>query len=222
MVLVSTLVAAASARSMAYGPGVIRMVSEGRNAPNRGYAPQSCRISSRYAVTRPSRRPPMVTVWRCARPCAMATRFSCRVSAQRAGRPSWRAAQHTTACSGSAPNLAPNAPPTSGVMTRIAAGSSPSIWASTARVDWAPWFGIQAVSRPPSQAAAAARASIGAGAIRWFSMVALTTASQPSNRLASSAAAPNLAATLVPRPGNSKAAVPSAAAAGLTTGGSGS
>ena len=90
----------------------------------------------------------MVIVWRCARPWVMPIMFSLRVSAQRAGRPSRRATQQTTACSGSAPNLAPNAPPTSGVMTRISAWSIPSMPARAARVPCAPWFGIHAVSRP--------------------------------------------------------------------------
>ncbi len=90
----------------------------------------------------------MVIVWRCARPWVIPIRFSLRVSAQRAGRPSRRATQQTTACSGSAPNLAPNAPPTSGVTIRSAACSMPSMPARAARVPCAPWFGIQAVSLP--------------------------------------------------------------------------
>ena len=36
VVVVTTDRATASARSIAYGPGAIRMVSAGRNAPNRG------------------------------------------------------------------------------------------------------------------------------------------------------------------------------------------
>ena len=88
----------------------------------------------------------MVIIWRWARPCVIATRFSFRVSDQRAGRPSCRATQQTTACSGSAPNLAPNAPPTSGVMIRRLAGSIASIAARAPRVPCAPWFGIQAVT----------------------------------------------------------------------------
>ena len=149
----------------------------------------------------------MVIVWRCARPCVIAIMFSLRVSAQRAGRPSRRAAQQTTACSGSAPNLAPNAPPTSGVMIRRLAGSIASILARAPRVPCAPWFGIQAVSRPSSpQAAAAARVSIGAGATRWLTMVRLTTTSQPSNRSARSAAAsPNVAVDVRPGLGEQEA-----------------
>ena len=166
----------------------------------------------------------MVTVWRWARPCVIPVRFSLRVSAQRAMRPSRRATQHTTACSGSAPNLAPNAPPTSGVMIRSAASSIPSMAARALRVPCAPWFGIHAVSRPPgSQTAAAARVSIGAGAIRWLRMVRETTTSHPANRSAASAArSPKVAATLLPAAGNSTAAPGASASAISTTGGSGS
>jgi hypothetical protein len=172
----------------------------------------------------PSRLPPMVIFWTCARPWVMPTRFSLRVSVQRAGRPSSRATQQTTACSGSAPNLAPNAPPTSGVMIRSPAGSRPSIAASAPRVPCAPWFGIQAVRRPSApQAAAAARTSIGAGATRWLTIVRETTTSHPSNRAGSRAAAsPMVAATLVPAAGNSTTAFSSAAVLMSITGGSAS
>ena len=169
----------------------------------------------------PSRRPPIVTVWRWARPWVIPTRFSFLVSAQRAGRPSRLATQHTSACSGSAPNLAPNAPPTSRVMTRIASGSIPSMPASALLVPCAPWLGIHAVSRPSaSHRAAAARVSIGAGATRWLRMVRETTTSHPSNRSAFSASgSPNVAATLVPAAGKSTAADgPSASAMSTTTG----
>jgi len=164
----------------------------------------------------------MVTVWRWARPCVIPIRFSFRVSAQRAGRPSRPATQHTTACSGSAPNLAPNAPPTSGVMTRIASWSIPSMPASALRVPCAPWFGIHAVSRPSaSQTAAAARVSIGAGATRWLTMVRETTTSQPANRSSFSVAgSPKVAATLLPTAGNSTAAGGVSACAASTTAGS--
>ena len=163
----------------------------------------------------------MVIVWRCARPWVMPTRFSLRVSAQRAGRPSRRATQQTTACSGSAPNLAPNAPPTSGVMIRSTAWSMPSMPARAARVPCAPWFGIHAVSLPSApQSAAAARVSIGAGATRWLTMVRETTTSQLSNRSAASvAASPKVAATLLPAAGKSTDSL-AAAPAMSTTGGS--
>ena len=86
----------------------------------------------------------------------------------------------------------------------------------------APWFGIHAVSRPPgSQAAAAARVSIGAGATRWLRIVRETTTSQPSNRSAFSAAgSPKVAATLLPTAGNSTADSGRAASAMSTTAGS--
>ena len=87
----------------------------------------------------------------------------------------------------------------------------------------APWFGIQAVSRPSAQLAAAALVSIGAGATRWLTIVRETTTSQPSNRSAANlAGSPNDAATLLPAPGNSTGASPSVAAAASTTAGSGS
>jgi len=166
----------------------------------------------------------MVTVWTWARPCVIPTRFSPRVSVQRAGRPSRRATQHTTACSGSAPNLAPKAPPTSGVMIRMPAWSIPSMPARAARVPCAPWFGIHAVSRPSApQTAAAARVSIGAGATRWLAIVRETTTSHPSNRSAAMAArSPKEAATLVPAAGNSRGEPSVAASVMSITGGSGS
>ena len=165
----------------------------------------------------PSRLPPIVTVCRCARPCVIPTRFSPRASAQRAGRPTCRATQHTTACSGSAPNFAPKAPPTSGVMIRIVEASTPSRPASAPRVLAAPWFGIHAVSRPSaSQTAAVARVSMGAGATRWLAIVWETTTSQPSNRPESNwSRSPNEAATFVPAAGNS--GVPSEAASAMPT-----
>ncbi len=166
----------------------------------------------------------MVTVWTWARPWVIPTRFSFRLSAHRAGRPSCRATQHTSACSGSAPNFAPNAPPTSGVMIRTCSASMPSRPASAPRVPCAPWFGIHAVSRPSApHAAAAARVSIGAGATRWLLMVRVTTTSQSSNRSARRAAAsPKVMATLLPASGNSRAASGSAALVMSTTTGSGS
>ena len=129
-----------------------------------------------------------------------------RVSDQRAGRPSCRATQQMTACSASAPNFAPNAPPTSGVMIRTSSGFRPSIPMMAPFVPCAPWLGIQAVSRPSSpQAAAPDRLSIGAGATRWFWMTAETTTSQPSKRSGLLAlASPWVQTTLVPASGKSR------------------
>jgi hypothetical protein len=109
-------------------------------------------------------------------------------------------------------------------MIRRLAGSRASIAASAPRVPWAPWFGIQAVSRPSSpHAAAAARVSIGAGATRWLTMARLTTTSHPSNRSAwNAAASPKVAVTFVPASGNRRLGGSSAAAAMSTTAGSGS
>ena len=83
---------------------------------------------------RPSEVPPSVTVCSWARPCVIPTRFSLRVSTQRSGRPVFRAAQATTSASRSAPTLAPNPPPTSGAITRMAPGSMPSAPARMKRV----------------------------------------------------------------------------------------
>ncbi len=101
----------------------------------------------------------------------------------------------------------------------------PSMPASAARVPCAPWLGIHAVSLPcASQAATAARVSIGAGATRWLTIVRETTISQLSNRSAARAAAsPKVAATLRPAAGKSTVSLPvadMAAPAMPTTGGS--
>ena len=87
----------------------------------------------------------------------------------------------------------------------------------------APWLGIHAVSRPSSpQAAAADRDSIGAGATRWFTIVRLTTTSQPSNSFGSSSvSSPKRPTTFVPASGNSRVLSASASSM-VTTAGSGS
>ena len=103
-----------------------------------------------------------------ARPWVIPTRFSLRVSAQRTARPVRRAAQATTIASRSRPTLAPNPPPTSGVMTRIAAGSRPSAPARMNREICAFCVLTQTVSLPSAQRAATARPSSGTGASRWL------------------------------------------------------
>ena len=90
----------------------------------------------------------------------MPTRFSIRVSDHRVGRPSCFAIQQVTTASGSMPNLAPNPPPTSGVMIRTTSAVTPSAPTSAPLVPWAPWLGIQAVSRPSSPHTAAADAGL--------------------------------------------------------------
>ena len=56
----------------------------------------------------------------------MPSRFSYRVSDHRAGRPSCLATQAVSTDSLSAPNFAPNPPPTSGVITRTSSGLRPT------------------------------------------------------------------------------------------------
>ena len=147
-----------------------------------------------------------------------------RVSDHRVGRASCPAIQQVIACSASAPNFAPNAPPTSGVMIRTSSGLRPSRPMIAPLVPCAPWLGIQAVSRPSSpQEAAAERDSIGAAATRRFWMISLTTTSHPANRSGSlPAASPNVQTTLVPAAGNSRPFSADSASFMSTTAGSGS
>ena len=73
-------------------------------------------------------------------------------------------------------------------------------------VSCAPWFGIQAFSRPSSpQAAAPDRLSIGAGATRRFWMTAETTTSQPAKRSGLLAlGSPKVQTTFVPAAGKTR------------------
>ena len=147
--------------------------------------------------------------------------FSERVSTQVTGRPTRRAAHATTTCSGSAPNFAPNAPPTAGVISRTRSASTPSMRTTADFEPWAPWFGIQRVSRPSSpQDAAAARTSSGAAATRWFTTSCVTTTSQPAKKSSANSASRDMI-RFVPCSGNSS--VSSRRAAFMsTTAGSGS
>ena len=124
------------------------------------------------ARIRPSLVPPIVTDCRWARPCVIPTRFSLRVSVQRTARPVRLAAQATAITSRSMPTLAPNPPPTSGVITRIAARVQAQHPGQDEpgdlRVLRAHPDGQLAV-RPAR--AATARPSIGTGASRWLMMV---------------------------------------------------
>jgi hypothetical protein len=161
--------------------------------------------------------PPILIRCRCARPWVIATRFSRRVSAHRTGLPTRVAAQATAIVSRSAPILAPNPPPTSGAITRIAARSRPSRLASLERVICAFCVLAHTVSRPPAQVAAAPRPSIGTGATRGFTIVASTTASQPSNSASPvSFASPSAATRLVPAAGNSRVRPASASSKSIT------
>ena len=76
--------------------------------------------------------------------------------------------------------------------------------ASARWVPCAPWFGIQAVSRPSVHTAAPARTSSGATATRWLSTSWLTTTSQSAKMSRSGASFGELAKqTFVPTSGNS-------------------
>jgi hypothetical protein len=148
----------------------------------------------------------MVTVWRWARPWVIPTRFSFRVSVQRAGRPSRRATQHTTACSGSAPNLAPNAPPTSGVMIRIRPGRSRACPASAALGTLRALVGDprrQPAVRPPGARPRPGSPSGPARPAGWRSSGRPPPRSRRTGRPSSASGSPKVAATLVPAAGNS-------------------
>ena len=99
--------------------------------------------------------------------------------------------------------LAPNPPPTSGVITRINAGSSPTAPAMAPRASCAFWVLDQIVSRSPVQAAAIARGSSGTGASRWFTIVRSSTTSQPSKLVSSPSPAVPVPRMLLSVPGNS-------------------
>ena len=147
--------------------------------------------------------------------------LSLRVSVQRTGLPSLRASQ-TTSSSSALSIFAPKPPPTSGAITRICSGSSPSMPASTMRSWCGVWVESQAVSRPSGPSSAAdERGSSGHGAMRWLSTVPDTTTSQPSNSCSSWSGEPVWAATFVPASGKSSTSS-FAASSGLTTAGSGS
>ena len=90
----------------------------------------------------------------------MPTRFSLRYSIQRIACPVCLAAQATAMASLSTATLAPKPPPTSGVITRIAVGSSPSAPARAPRASCAFWVLDQIVSRSPAQDAAPGRATL--------------------------------------------------------------
>ncbi len=114
--------------------------------------------------------------------------------------------------------FAPKAPPTSGAMTRIWDGSSPSTPASASRSPCGACVQSQAVSLPSSNVAAIERGSSGHGAIRWLRSVSETTTSQPSKRSSACAAGSVWAATFVPASGKSSVSSFSASCGSITTG----
>ena len=78
------------------------------------------------------------------------------------------AAPATTATSGAITPLEPNAPPTSGTMTRMLSSGRPSTWLSWLSGRWVSWAEHHTVSRsrPGSYSAIAPRGSIGTAARR--------------------------------------------------------
>ena len=151
----------------------------------------------------------------------MPTMFSLRDSIQRTACPVCLAAQATAMASRSTATLAPNPPPTSGVMTRKVAGSMPRVPAMAPRASCGFWVLDQMVRRSPVQAAAIARGSSGTGASRWFTMVRSMTTSQASKAASSHSPAVPVPRMLLSVPGNSSVS-PVSAASTPGTAGSGS
>ena len=151
----------------------------------------------------------------------MPTMFSLRDSIQRTACPVCLAAQAMQMASRSTATLAPNPPPTSGVITRTVAGSMPRVPAMAPRASCAFWVLDQIVSRSPVQAAAIARGSSGTGASRWFTIVRSSTTSQPSKLASSNSPAVPVAMMLFSVPGNSSVS-PARASSIPGTAGSGS
>ena len=151
----------------------------------------------------PSRLPPILMWWICARPWVIASRFSLRVSTQRTGLPVCLAAHATTIDSRSTPILAPNPPPTSGATTRIASGGSPMA-VRIRRAICAFCELAQTVSLPLMNAAAVDRPSIGRQATRWLTTLPSTMTSQPSKMDSSLVSPRPWVHTFVPASGNSK------------------
>ncbi len=149
--------------------------------------------------------------------------FSERVSIQRTGRESLRAAAATATHSSWSPALAPNPPPTSRERRRTCFSSSPSISAIPSRAANACWLEAQTWRPLPSASGTARKACVsrGAGATRWFTKRALTTTSAPS-RASGSAPKALPKARLVPRSGKRRGAPSSSASSGSTTWGRGS
>ena len=102
------------------------------------------------------------------RPCCVVSRFSRRSSVHFTGRPRSIAAIAATIASDGGLPFVPNAPPTSGTITRIVSGERPRMWASWASGRWVSWAEHQTVRRPASRSsrATAPRASIGTAATR--------------------------------------------------------
>ena len=137
-------------------------------------------------------------------------KFSSRSSAHFTGLPSRSAAAAAAATSGAGVPFDPKAPPTSGRITRIAPGSSPSACASPLRVRCTSCAETQATRPSPSGSASTPRGSIGAATMRGTACRALTTC-------AAAAKAPSTSP-----PECSKRSSASGAAPGSTTASSGS
>ena len=129
-------------------------------------------------MTLPSRVPPMVAYCSWLRPWPMFIIDSLRVSRQRTGRPSAFEIGPSSISSAYVPIFAPNAPPTSGVITRTWSASTPFAAAIGALTPWACWVDSHWWRRPSTQVAAEPRTSNGHGATRWLRKRPVTTTSQ--------------------------------------------
>ena len=111
----------------------------------------SARMSERSARKRPSSSSATVSVVRLSRPCASAVKCSVRSLVHLTGRPSRSAASAQSGYSRKVKILVPKPPPTSGVITRMRAGSTPSTnLAIVSRMAWTPWLHTVRVHAAPS------------------------------------------------------------------------
>ena len=134
-------------------------------------------LRARSPVIRPSRVSPSSANCTAARPCIESI-ASLRVSVHATGRPSARAAATIAPWVNVIPALPPKAPPTCGATTRSCCFSRPVYLARRSRVRCGCWVATYAVRRVSPSGRGSTRIalpSIGAVAIRWFSIRARTT-----------------------------------------------
>src|SRR5262245_61904326 len=105
--------------------------------PRKLYAPQFIIASSRRATKRPSRVAASAMRWIWSRACGAAPRFSLRLSTQRTGRASSRAAKATSMSSADCTPFCPKPPPTSQAMTRMLSAGMQSETAISICSTWA-------------------------------------------------------------------------------------
>ena len=96
LVLVTTPIESTDTRGMRYGPQAIAPVALGITAPRPGYAPPSPNNRAATPTILPSRVNPIAACCVWPRPCEAPKRCSVRVSIQRTGRPTARAAAAST------------------------------------------------------------------------------------------------------------------------------